>query len=251
MAGWYNGGMAFTVADIEDFIAVLRQHPDWRSRVRDEIIGEDMRAMHARFDRLEAALDKTTEDYRYLWDSAAALEARTARMELRLDSVDVHLVGIDKRFDGVEARLDRVEGKVGNLEGSDYERRFNAASRLGRPYRRPRVLVIGDVEEILEARDSGTLTDADMTQLAALDFLVRARRGTAADAVEVYIAFEVSQTVDVIDVQRAAERAALLARAGLESAAFAGGQAATMNATALADELGVTLVLDRSSSPAA
>jgi hypothetical protein len=77
-------------------------------------------------------------------------------------------------------------------------------------------------------------------QLGSLDFLVRARKGIGT---EVLIAYEVSNLVDANDVRRAAERAALIRRAGLEAEAYAGGQVATPEVAALAAELGVTLVV--------
>jgi hypothetical protein len=34
--------MAFVVSDVEQFLEVLRAHPEWRSRVRTEIVGEEL-----------------------------------------------------------------------------------------------------------------------------------------------------------------------------------------------------------------
>lgn len=236
--------MAFTVNDLEDFIGVLRQHPEWRRRVRDEIIGEDMAESNARFVRIEATLERIAADIERIW-------AGFAEHDAKIDSLIATTGGLVVKTDALAVSVNRLEGKVGNLEGSDYERKFNAMSRLGEPYRRAERVYLGNVDELLDARDNGVLTLAELDQLSSLDFLFRARRGKGPEAPEVFIAFEVSKTVDANDVRRAAERAALIRRAGLDAEAFAGGQLVTPQAAALAAELGVQLVLDRSSSPSA
>jgi hypothetical protein len=251
--------MAFTVDNLEEFIAILRQHPEWRQRVREEIIGEDMARIDARFERIEATLDRIAVDMGRVWTKLEDHDHRFDRVDERLEDHDIKLdtltVKVDEltvktdaltgKVDQLDSRMGRVEGKLGNLEGSDYERRFNAASRLAREYTRPHRVHLGDIARLAEARDNDILSDADWQQLASLDYLVRARRGKAADAPEVFIAFEVSKTVDANDVRRAAERAALIRRAGLEADAYAGGQVVTATAEALATELGVTLVITR------
>ena len=95
--------------------------------------------------------------------------------------------------------------------------------------------------------DARLSTQSDVSVISSLNIRPPKSRKTS----EVFIAFEVSKTVDANDVRRAAERAALIRRAGLDAEAFAGGQLVTPQAAALAAELGVQLVLDRSSSPSA
>jgi hypothetical protein len=34
--------VATSVSDVEDFIRVLREHPEWGERVRHEVLGEDI-----------------------------------------------------------------------------------------------------------------------------------------------------------------------------------------------------------------
>ena len=278
--------MAFAVSDLEDFISLLRQHPEWRERVRHEILGDDMQRIEARFERIEKLQEESAATIRQILaaqaETNAKLDALTEKVTThdarfdgidgrlggidgrldgidgrldgidrrfdgvgrRFDGIDGRLDGLDERFDGVDRRLDRSDGRLGNLEGSAYERKFNAPARVGKPFRKRRSISVTDVDEIVDAHSRDILSDADLEQLAALDYLILARRGPGADAPEVYIAFEVSVTVDGGDVQRAANRAALIRKAGLEAEAYAGGRVVTASARALAAELGVTLVVD-------
>ncbi|MBA4179190.1 MAG: hypothetical protein C0506_01240 [Anaerolinea sp.] len=143
-------------------------------------------------------------------------------------------------LDRVLASLDR---NVELLLDSDFEHRFHARERLGRFVRRPVATAPVEIEAFDEALDAGVISQPEHEQVAALDHLFAGRdKSTGRD---VLVAFEVSKRVDRRDVERAAERAAILRKAGLEVLAFAGGQRATQGATARAVELGVTLILDR------
>ena len=59
-----------------------------------------------------------------------------------------------------------------------------------------------------DLEEQGLISSAERNRLVETDLIVRARR----DGQEVWVAVEVSPTVDVRDVERAAESAALLAR---------------------------------------
>lgn len=235
--------MAFSVADLDDFIKLLREHPEWRERVRAEILGDDIARIDARFERIDATLDRVAGDIERIWVEIGELRATTDRLVATTD----RLAATTERL---LATTSRLEGRVGNLEGYDYERRFHAQSRIASDLRKPVLLHLGDVEEVMDARDSGALSKAEVEQLSALDFLFRGRRGKGTDAPDVYAALEVSITVDTSDVTRAYERAVLLQRCGLPAEAYAGGREVTVAASALAERLGVRLLIDRTSVPA-
>ncbi len=243
--------MAFSVADLDDFIKLLREHPEWRERVRAEILGDDIARIDARFERIDATLDRVAGDIERIWVEIGELRATTDRLVATTDRLVATTDRLVATTDRLLATTSRLEGRVGNLEGYDYERRFHAQSRIASDLRKPVLLHLGDVEEVMDARDSGALSKAEVEQLSALDFLFRGRRGKGTDAPEVYAALEVSITVDTSDVTRAYERAVLLQRCGLPAEAYAGGREVTVAASALAERLGVRLLIDRTSVPAA
>src|SRR5438105_10016240 len=96
---------------------------------------------------------------------------------------------------------------------SIYDRTFcnplKGPAYFGRLIRRPHVLTSDELITLVEnARDSGILSDADAQALYEADVIVRGRR--AEDRTEVYLVVEVSWGVGPHDVERAAQRAALL-----------------------------------------
>jgi predicted nucleic acid-binding Zn-ribbon protein len=322
--------MAITVRDVEDLIRLLREHPEWRARLRDELMGMDWEEMRersravdqqlaetsaqirelsaiarealveartsisrldrqhellveidellrqhdarlvehdARFDRVDAKLaehdtrfdrvDTKLAEHDTRFDRVEGrletVEGRLENVEVRLENVEVRLEGVEGRLEGVEGRLEgvegrlgKVEGRLGNVEGGLYEGRFNAAGRIAPLFTRARAIHAGDLDELLAARETGVVTDAEFEQVAALDHLLLARRGRGADAPAVYVAVEVSQTIHRSDVERAAARAAILRRAGLDAEAVVGGREVDDATRLLAAERGVYLVADRS-----
>ena len=133
------------------------------------------------------------------------------------------------------------------VEESIYAEKFQPLNRLGPSFRRVECVPLSHVDEVRDAWRAGVLSDADGEQLSTLDFLIRAYRGKDADAPEVFIPFEVSLTLGVNDIRKAAGAADSVRRAGLDAKAFAGGKRVTREAAALAAELGVHLVITHAS----
>lgn len=135
-----------------------------------------------------------------------------------------------------ERRYDRIEEAL-------YEHRYHALSRITPRFRRGQIVHLGDMEEVLDARDDGRLTDADITSLKAADYIVRARDGKGADAPVAYIVIEVSLTIHDSDIQRALDRSASLRTAGLVSVPWVAGRRIGPGAAALAEKHGVLVDL--------
>lgn len=115
---------------------------------------------------------------------------------------------------------------------------------FGERFRRAQRVYIGDIEEVLDARDEGRLTPQQVAGLRAADFIIRARNGRGPDAAWIYVVLEVSLTIHDQDVTRAADRAAALRAAGLDALAWVGGKAISEGTRALAALRGVEVLLD-------
>jgi hypothetical protein len=210
--------MAFSIEDLQDLLALLRQHPEWRDAVRREVLSAELLELPA----IVAGI-------------AASQERLTGQMQL--------MVAEMRELGRMMARLD---GRVGNLEGWRYQEQFNARARVTEILRRPVEVDLADLDPVLDARDGGRISVDEWKQLLALDFLLRGRLRPGPDAPERFVALEVSQVVDSRDVQRAHDRAAILSRVGLEAIAAVGGSRLTQDAAQLADRLGVRTLVGRS-----
>ncbi len=147
-----------------------------------------------------------------------------------------------KRLEEVQnehtAELKQIRDKLGSLEGivlEDHYRR-RAHSFFGRWLRNVRVVEWSKLEGQLRA----SLTPDEYGKVADLDAIIQ---GIWQDTgKEIWIALEVSATVDRTDVERAHERAALLRKAGWPAVPVAAGRATTQGALREAEGLKVVLL---------
>lgn len=232
--------MAFTVEDFHDLIELLAQHPEWRAELRRHVLSEDLIELPALV--------------RQLVEAQARAEARLAGVEARLERVEGRLEGVEGRMDRVEAalerlteiqarivtRLGRVEDRLGSLDGKmlevDYARR--APSYFSPIARRLRVVEDGPLADLLDdAVDAGQLTDDEREEIMRADLVLTGRQRQ--DGHDVYLVAEISVGVRPHDVERAATRAALLAKLGKPALPVVAGESVTEQAAALAREQGV------------
>jgi hypothetical protein len=200
-----------------------------------------------------------TEGQRRTDEHVAALAEAQRRAEERLAGVEERLAGVEERLAGVEERLAGVEERmvalievvrilsidVGELKGDALERRYRerAYAYFAPLLRRVRVLTGDELLVRLEgAIADRQLSEAEAEQVTWADLVILGRRRE--DDAEMYLVVEVSWQVDVEDVARTAERAALLGRTGIATIPAVAGKTVTEAAERLARRLRVWQVTD-------
>jgi hypothetical protein len=118
--------------------------------------------------------------------------------------------------------------------------RNKASAYFGRLLRKPRVVEPDSLWDDLEAH----LSPEEMTDVLLVDLIVRGRPRTQPEAVEVWLAVEVSAVVDWQDVERARRRAELLRRAGYRAIPVVAGERATWGAEDQARQHQVAMLQD-------
>jgi hypothetical protein len=183
---------------------------------------ERLERVESAVERLAAAQTRTEEQFREM----AAAQART-----------------EKELAALAAAQRRTETRLGALNGRALESTYRerAGSYFGRLLRRIRVVAPNSLEDALEAR----VTPEEFQDVLLLDLLVAGRpREAAPEAEEVLLAVEVSAVVDVHDVQRARQRAAILRRAGYRAVPAVAGERLTAGAERAARAVPVLVVQD-------
>jgi hypothetical protein len=110
-------------------------------------------------------------------------------------------------------------------------------------FRKPKRVFVDELDLLDGAVASGVLTRADISQIRQLDFIVQGTNLETGD--EQLFAVEVSGTVNVDDVERAAHRAGLLRLAGYNAIGMSGGYQLSGAAQELALDKGVIIDLHR------
>jgi len=109
--------------------------------------------------------------------------------------------------------------------------------------RRPRKVFVDELSRLDEAVERGLVAEAEVSQLAWSDAVVRAQDASTQD--EVILSVELSTTVNEDDVEHASARAAVLRRAGYDRRGFVAGHSISTRARELAEATGTTVVLIR------
>ncbi|MFN0071476.1 MAG: hypothetical protein ACKVVP_08320 [Chloroflexota bacterium] len=265
--------VAFTISDLHDLMQLLEKQPEWRAELRRALLSDELLEMpqilrdlaksqvrteervagiEQQLEALAAAQVRSEERVAGIERQLEALAAAQVRTEERVSEIGRQLDELTRAIQQLTAQVsrlaltqDRIAADVGRLKGSDLERRFErfAHAYLSRWIRRAHVLTSEELAGIADdAEESGTITEGERMDLLRVDAVVRGR--LRADQRLVYMVAEVSWGVGMGDVGRAAHRAGLLARSGLEAIPVVVGESITAEAQSFAPTVGVeSLVL--------
>ncbi|MCL6509675.1 MAG: hypothetical protein K6U78_03210 [Anaerolineae bacterium] len=203
---------------------------------RVEQLAEAQRRTEERLEQLSIRVEQLAEAQR-------RTEERLEQLTARVDQLAEAQRRTEERLDDLAKTVQRLVNQMAEVRGDVLEIKFRdkAPSFFGRWLRRVQVVPIIEIEERLEA----ALTDKEVSELLALDLLVRGRpREANAKVDELWLAVEVSSVIDAGDVQRAERRAALLRQAGLKAVPVTAGARINAKAQKLADSLRVAVMKD-------
>jgi len=230
--------MPFTVADFSDLVQLLKRQPEWRAELRRLLLTEELLSLPQTVQALAEAQRRTEEQLATLTQRVDGLAEQMATLTRRIDSLtqDVQLM---------VRRVDSLGQDIGDLKGIGLEFRYQrlAYAYFQRLLRRIYVLSPAELSTMLEdAIDEGKLSYSDMEEIIRADLVVRGQRRE--DGAEAYLVVELSWGVGPDDVERAAQRAKLLAQLGTPTIPVAAGKAITAETADMARRLGTWLVMD-------
>ncbi len=258
--------MAFTVRDFHDLVELLQQQPDWRVELRRLVLSEELltlpqlvrdlaesqQRVEQRLSRLEQIVAELAEGQRRTEQRVAELheaqiktEQRVAELVEAQTKTEQRIAELGEAQTKTEQRLGRIEIDHGSFKGFLLEERHRQ-----RPFlffrslvRKPRVLFERGLDDLLdEPVARGILSQAQADDVVRADVVVQGRLTT--DRSEVYLVVEVSWGVGISDVERAARRARLLARAGVATMPVVSGNGITPEAVDRCREMQVWQLID-------
>ena len=269
--------MRFTVEEFHDLIKLLEEKPEWREDLRrlvltDELLKlpeafrelvevqrrteERIGALTERLETLERRVEELAEAQRKTEERIGALTGRLETLERRVEELaeaqrrtEERLESLAEKIETLTAHIDtlatahgRLEDRVGKMMGQMLELLYakRAGAYFGRFLRRVQVVETHSLEDRLESE----LSPGEFNDLLLLDLLVKGRLRHAPEEREVWLAVEISATVDRTDVERAARRARLLRKAGYQAIPVAAGEKTTLGAEEAARLEKVALMRD-------
>ncbi|MDH3601236.1 MAG: hypothetical protein OEU26_16585 [Candidatus Tectomicrobia bacterium] len=235
--------MEFTVNEFRDLIRILEQQPSWRTELRRWVLTDDIL-------ELPQIVRELAETQRRTEANLGQLAGRMDQLTERMDQLTEHMDQLTDRVDSLVQNVSRLADvqhqigiDLGRLKGSDLERRYRerAPAYFHRLIRRPHALSADELVTLIEdARLQGHLSEEEADALFQADVIVRGRHQV--EGTDLYLVVEVSWGVGLPDVQRAAERARLLARLGTPALPVVAGTWVTPEAQEAAEALQVRQV---------
>lgn len=149
--------MSTEINDIADLVRILEEQPEWASRLRTIILGQELmelpaafrqhreetrqqfaqvqeqfRLVNARIDRLEVEVAEIRRSQTEMAARMASMENRIARMEERQERMEGRQEGMESRQERMESRQERMESRQegmdkrladldGMVAGAEYE----------------------------------------------------------------------------------------------------------------------------------
>jgi hypothetical protein len=257
----------------DELLSVPEQLTELRARSEQQFItlAEGQQRTEARLTALAEAQQRTEAQVATLAGQVSTLAEAQQRTEARLTALaeaqqrtEAQVTALAEAQQRTEAQVATLAGQVtaltrtvqtladdvGELKGQNLKAVYRSRGHayFSRLLRRPHVLTPDELTALIEdARDSGVLSEADARQLYDTDLVVRGRR--LEDGIEVFLVVEVSWGVGPYDVERAAQRAALLSHAGLPTIAAVAGKSMLPEAAALARQTQVWQITDGQAVP--
>ena len=187
--------MTTAIGTIEDLVRVLDDNPEWLEALRARLLTRELLEMPS-----------------VLAQFAAETDRQFAEVNRRLGGNDRRLDGVDDRLDGMNRSIRRLEDNVAILKGAHAR---NVAQRdygwmtRNMGLQPMRLLPVDEVDELaLKLREPG-VSRSDLESFRKADMIIEA---ADADGETVYVAVEVSFTVDERDTDRAIRNARYLTR---------------------------------------
>jgi hypothetical protein len=240
--------MPFSVEDFQDLIRLLQERPEWRADLRRLVLTDELltlpelvRELVQAQQRTEARVGRLEEGLIALTEAQQRTEARVIQMEEGLESLRAEterrfqelaasLTSLNQSQTSLNQRMDALRETVqtlaehvatllidvGDLKGSNLERRYRERpfAYFQRLIRQAHTLSGDELNAMLDrAVSEGQLTDEDVDEIVWADAIVRGRRRE--DGQEVFLVVEASWGIGPYDVQRAHQRATLLAKTGV------------------------------------
>ena len=236
--------MPFTIEDFRDLVRILEEKPEWRAEMRRLILTDELLALP---ERVERGFLELTEAAKRHDEQIAEMRAETDRRFAELIAeIERFRQEVDQKFAAVIVTLKVHGDQIGALKGLSLERHYadHAPSYFRQIVRRLHKLSSEDLAAIADdAVDAGRITPPEADDLIGADIVVRGRR--TADETDVYLVVEVSWGVGKDDVaERAARRAATLAKLGTPALAAVAGEFVTADAAEFARAQGIWQVTD-------
>ncbi len=201
----------------DDFLKVLREHPEWKQAVRMEILGEELLSLP---DLVKENSRQIAENSRQIAENSRQIAALTERV----DENSRQIAALTERMDENSRQIAeltqtvrRLDSRLGHLDGRFTEevyRQAFATKVVNIDGKIRRVKIFSRSEQVdlsFDAADEGLITEDEASELSVADVVAEGRIRSTGEMVT--LVAEIAVTVHKDDVTRALRRAEVASRA--------------------------------------
>jgi len=204
--------MSFSTDDFHTLVRMVEDHPEWRADLRRLILTDELLLLPEQFAQFRAQTDLQFQELR---TALGRLTEHVQKLTEAQQRTEEQIFKLSKEMTDLTQVARTLVDDVGGLKGMslEHEYRTKVFAYFSRILNRPHVIGPEELTTLLaDAVDAGVLSEAQAHEISLADIIVRGKRGKGGP--EVYLVVEVSWGVGEKDVERAVQRAALLAQLG-------------------------------------
>ena len=196
------------VRSLQDILTALERHPEWRTALRQQLLGEELLELPAMFAKFAS---ETTRRLDLLTDDVGALKTDISALKSDVGTLKSDVGTLKSDVGDVKTAITKLTNDVGELKGAHAEANARAeialiADNLDLTHRR----TVSKLELKHMARDGGAdLLDDAIKSFLSSDIIAETTDGNGETT---YLAVEASYTGDLHDADRARSHAALIQR---------------------------------------
>ncbi len=195
-----------TINNIEDFIRVLDEHPQWLEAARSRLLSRALLDLPEEFARFQAEVRRSTETTN---QRLTALEESLANLS---GEVRLFVAATDRRLSTVESDIGTLKNQMGDIRGRivyDIVRDEAPLLAGNMGFEFSAILHRGDLQRLTQSSDVGWMAPQDLQSFQRADLVIDA---IDPDGEPHYIVVEISYTVNGYDTRRAIRNAGYLSR---------------------------------------
>ena len=195
-----------TINNIEDFIRVLDEHPQWLEAARSRLLSRALLDLPEEFARFQAEVRR----------SAEAVNQRLSNLEESLANlsgeVRLFVAATDRRLSIVESDISTLKNQMGDIRGHivyDIVRDEAPLLAGNMGFQFSAILHRGDLQRLTQSSDVSWMAPQDLQSFQRADLVIDAIDPSGEPH---YIVVEISYTVNGYDPRRAIRNAGYLSR---------------------------------------
>jgi cell division protein FtsB len=196
----------YSIVTFADILRALKSHPDWLEELRKIILTTELLELPKKFDELLKRVEKIESDVEILKQDVAVLKQDVAvlKQDVAVLKQDVEILKKDMAY---------LKGEFGRFKGKDFERTIKDKhyAYFGKLLRKTKLVQFEEILQIIDdAEEKGLIKEEQRDSLLNLDIIVKGQIKSTQKPV--VLAVEISYSLYEDDIERAIERAQILAQ---------------------------------------